>query len=180
MKYASEDLKNEHEGILFGLEVLQEMVRRLNEQQLDDAGDLKEMVNFFKLFADKCHHGKEENLFFPSLEKAGVKNQGGPIGQMLIEHAEGRQYIARMAEALAGDFQAAGFAAAAAGYIQLLRAHIEKENNVLFQMGDRLLKADEQVRLLEAFEEHEELVMGAGTHQLLHGMLERFEQKYLA
>jgi hemerythrin-like domain-containing protein len=34
---------------------------------------------FLKEFADRCHHGKEEDFLFPALEKAGIKKEGGPI-----------------------------------------------------------------------------------------------------
>ena len=52
------------------------------------------------MFADKCHHGKEEDVLFPELEKAGIARQGGPIGVMLHEHVSGREFIRRMSEAL--------------------------------------------------------------------------------
>ena len=96
MKFASEDLINEHEGILFGLQVLEKMAYLINDHKQVDDKDLMEMVQFLQLFADKCHHGKEEGLYFPSLEKAGIQNKGGPIGQLLIEHTEGRKYISNM------------------------------------------------------------------------------------
>lgn len=179
MTYASEDLVNEHEGILFGLQVLEKMSGLLSAGKNVPVDDLKEMVNFFKLFADKCHHGKEEGLLFPEMEKAGIPNENGPIGQMLLEHEEGRKYIAQMSDTFKQDFRPAVFVTPALYYISLLRNHIEKENNVLFPMGDERIPPDVQKRLLTAFEEHEEKVMGAGTHERLHELLDAFEQKYL-
>lgn len=178
MKFASEDLRNEHEGILFGLEILEEMARRIEDNQPIEVEDLEGMVNFLKLFADQCHHGKEEGLYFPSLEKAGIPRDGGPIGVMLAEHVEGWSQIARMTAAIAGAYQPAEFADAANRYIELLRNHIDKENQVLFVMGDQRLPSDEQARLLAAFETFEVEVMGVGTHDRLHQMLARFEKKY--
>ncbi len=179
MSYASEDLRNEHEGILFGLQILDVMIRQLEAKQLADPDDLAQMVQFFRLFADKCHHGKEEGLYFPALEKAGVRNAGGPIGQMLLEHAEGRRYVAGMSEACAAELKAGPFIVAAQGYIKLLRAHIDKENNILFRLGDQKIVAAEQDRLLKAFAAFEAEVMGPGVHEGLHEMLDRFENKYL-
>ena len=86
MKFASEDLRNEHEGVLFGLDILEKMADTIRQEGMMDAKDAAEMVNFFRLFADKCHHGKEEGLMFPAMEKVGIPNKGGPIGQMLAEH----------------------------------------------------------------------------------------------
>jgi hemerythrin-like domain-containing protein len=180
MGHASDDLRKEHEGILFGLRILEQMVRRLKAGPAPDVEQLKEMVGFLQLFADRCHHGKEEGLYFPSLEKVGIPNEGGPIGQMLREHAMGRVFVARMAAAVESPYRPMEFANAANGYIDLLRAHIGKENDVLFRMGDARLPPEEQARLLEAFETFEETVMGPGVHERLHAMLDRYEEIYLA
>ncbi len=180
MKRASEDLVNEHEGILFGLRILEKMRERLEGSGTADMGDLKDMVNFLRLFADKCHHGKEEGLLFPAMEKVGIPREKGPIGQMLYEHQVGRQYIAEMSNALGEDVvERKAFADSAERYIGLLRSHIEKENKILFPMGDQRIAEADQERLIEAFEQFEEEVMGPGTHERLHKMLQTFEEKYL-
>ena len=57
-------------------------------------------IGFLKEFADKCHHGKEEGLLFPAMVAAGIPDKGGPIGVMLAEHTQGRQFIRDMEESL--------------------------------------------------------------------------------
>lgn len=180
MNYASEDLKNEHDGILFGLNILDKMVAQLGNGKAVAKDEYVQMVDFLRLFADKCHHGKEEGLYFPALEQAGVPRENGPIGQMLIEHEEGRKYIQAMTEALAGEqLDSKAFSTAAENYATLLRSHIQKENTVLFSMGDKILAPDLQKKLLQEFEHFEETVMGPGIHDQLHAMLDSFEKKYL-
>lgn len=180
MKYASEDLISEHDGILFGLKILEKMIQQLQESKKVEKDDFLEMINFLKLFADKCHHGKEEGLLFPAMEKVGIKNQNGPIGQMLIEHTEGRKYISQMSEAIKeNSINENDLIIAATNYIKLLRQHIEKENAILFPMGDKKIPANTQAGLLSAFEEFEDNVMGKGTHEKLHSLLNKFEIKYL-
>lgn len=44
------------------------------------------------------------------------------------------------------------FVYAASSYITLLRGHIEKENNILFPMGDMRLSESAQKEFLENFE----------------------------
>jgi len=181
MRYASEELINEHEGILFGLRILEKMVGLLKDGTAVDTGDLNGALEFFRLFADTCHHGKEEGLLFPAMEAHGIPGERGPIGQMLSEHTEGRGYIARMAGAVeASPFGRKDFIEAAGGYIRLLRSHIEKENSILFPMGDRRIPAELQEELLRSFEAHEEAVMGPGTHERLHGLLDSLGAKYLS
>ena len=180
MKYASQDLRDEHEVILYGLEILEELADRLEDRQPVEIEDLEALVDFLKQFADRCHHGKEEGLYFASLEKAGIPRQNGPIGVMLTEHIEGRSYIARMTTALTDVYSPHDFATAARSYVELLRNHIGKENQVLFMMGDQRLPEDEQDRLLTAFEAYEADVMGPDSHEKFHATIERLGKKYLS
>jgi hemerythrin-like domain-containing protein len=134
------------------------------------------LIEFFQLFADRCHHGKEEDLLFPLLEKKGMPRAGGPLAVMLHEHTLGRSFVRQMAQA-AQDFAAgvsgAGrrWAEAAREYGGVLRAHIQKENDILFVMAERMLSEEEQAGLSEAFEQVEVEKMGAGTHERLHGVM---------
>jgi hemerythrin-like domain-containing protein len=136
-----------------------------------------EMVYFLKIFADKCHHGKEENYLFTDLVKQGMAKEGGPVGVMLREHQQGREYIALMSKSLESkDF--AVFKAAAVNYRDLLISHINKENNVLFAMADKILDEARQDELFKNFEEHEESVVGHGVHEKLHAMIDRWSEEF--
>jgi hemerythrin-like domain-containing protein len=180
MQYASEELIHEHEGILLGLEILEAMSAGLLGGKFISRDDLVRIVEFLKMFADKCHHGKEEGLLFPEREKYGIPNERGPIGQMLLEHKEGRKYIAGMTQSLENNtIDTKSFCKNADSYINLLRMHINKENTVLFPFGDKVIPITVQERLLAAFTEYEETVMGEGTHDGLHKLLESFSAKYL-
>lgn len=178
MGKATQDLRNEHDAILHVFQILDAM-RASNTQEADQ--QLKfggELVNFLKIFADKCHHGKEENYLFTALEAAGLPNDNGPIGEMLREHQLGRQHIAEMGSALEAKDLAA-FKQAGLAYQELLRAHIQKENDVLFMMADRLLDIQKQDDLFEKFEAWEEQVVGHGVHEALHAQIGDWEKEYL-
>jgi hemerythrin-like domain-containing protein len=179
MKYASEDLIHEHDGILFGLNILERMIVKLKQNEEVELDHLKEIINFFGTFADKCHHGKEEGLLFPVMEKYGIPNQNGPIAQMLNEHIEGRNHIANMKVSIKENFDKEQFIQAATGYVNLLRSHIEKENSILFPLGDKKIPEEEQKKLLEGFVTFEKDVMGEGVHESLHELLHNFEKIYL-
>jgi hemerythrin-like domain-containing protein len=47
---------------------------------------LNQAIDFSINFTNTCHHGKEEESLFPSLEKKGMPKEGGPIARMLYEH----------------------------------------------------------------------------------------------
>ena len=158
----TELLSQDHRTIERLLAILEEAARRLQRGERVRAGFFLDAAGFISGFADACHHGKEEGALFPALEAVGFPRSAGPIAVMLHEHDEGRLYTAAMraaAQKLAsGDASAAGAVVEnAQGYAGLLRQHIMKEDNVLFQMAQRALDPDTQQKLLQDFEriEHE-------------------------
>jgi hemerythrin-like domain-containing protein len=178
-------LRHEHEAILKMLEVTEKMANRLERDEAVRQEVLANLQEFFRLFVDQCHHGKEEDLLFPLLEQKGIPRTGGPIGVMLHEHEEGRALVREMgdaAEARESGPTGAGsrWAGAARGYVGLLRGHIEKENNVLFMMAERVLSPREQEQLAEDFEKLEVEKMGVGTHERLHAMMDKMLVEFLA
>jgi len=186
---ATDELKAEHEGITLMLRVLEEIVSQVESGREVDPEDIAQVIEFFKVFADACHHGKEEQLLFPALEEAGIPRLGGPVAVMLHEHDQGRRYVQQMAlAALAGrnlpEFVHTGpnmleFADAARNYVELLTNHIRKENEILFKMADQVLTPEKQGELRQAFEELERDLIGEGVHEALHAMMERMADKYL-
>ena len=171
MGKATEDLRKEHESIIYVLRLLDEMIQ---SERLEPESRLRyygELVYFLKMFADKCHHGKEEDYLFKELVHRGIPNEGGPVGVMLSEHVQGRAYIARMSRGFE-EKNIEAFNEAAILYRDLLRQHIDKENRVLFMMADNVISETEQEALFEKFEQHEENVIGHGVHENLHAMIE--------
>jgi hemerythrin-like domain-containing protein len=71
----TEQLKEEHEGIQLMLRILDKVCQRLASGVRVDTGHLEKILEFIKVFADKCHHGKEEDLLFPEMGKAGIPKE---------------------------------------------------------------------------------------------------------
>ena len=181
METASQDLIHEHKAILVALNVIEKMWGNVqNNNKQTDYKDIEDIIGFLKIFADKCHHGKEEDFLFPALEKVGIKNENGPIGVMLAQHKQGRELIKQMQESIVNKIiNKNAFVDAASSYVNLLRNHIEKEDTILFPMSDTKLPASKQKELLKNFENLEKNVIGEGKHEELHILLEKFEKKYL-
>jgi len=160
---ATDVLKYDHRIIEKVLAALQGFTESPGKARLENWG---KAVDFIRNFADRCHHLKEEKIFFPALEKKGIPRDGGPIGMMLTEHEEGRGYVRAMAEALKGEVPPkTALAENARAYLSLLRDHIRKEDEILFNMADEVLSSEEQKNLLREFEEHEAKEIGAGIHE---------------
>ncbi len=178
MSKAIADLMNEHEAILSAIHILERMIATIEKATSVETKGIHDFIGFLKEFADKCHHGKEEGLLFPAMIGAGVPDKGGPIGVMLAEHAQGRKLIRDMEESISTDVDRMKLAQAAREYANLLRNHIQKENNVLFPMAERVLTETQLEKLYKGFEEHEEKVIGQGRHEELHAMLKSLQEKY--
>jgi hemerythrin-like domain-containing protein len=166
----TEILSGEHRVIEQVLDCLEQIAQSCQSEGRLDKASAEQALDFFRNFADRCHHGKEETHLFPAMEAKGFPRDGGPTGVMLSEHDQGRAYIRAMAAAAdrasTGDPAAiSAFVAAAQGYIALLRQHIEKEDHCLFSMADRAFTAADQQQLLEAFERVEHEHIGEGVHE---------------
>lgn len=135
-------LRDEHRLILRVIDGLESI---LDEGPAAAASDtLAEYVTFFRLFTDACHHGKEEDLLFGALAERGFTTDSGPLGALLEEHRQGRALVGRMTNAVEamerGDPDApSAFSDAGREYIELLRRHIEKEDQGVFHMADGAL-----------------------------------------
>jgi hemerythrin-like domain-containing protein len=149
-------LREEHRWILDVTGALERELDRVGAGSPDPA-QMDRCVRFLRLFADACHHGKEEDLLFPALEDHGLPRDSGPIAVMLAEHREGRRLVGIMADALpavaeGGNGALSRFEKAGRDYAALIRGHIGKEDGVLFQMADQIIEAPACARLCQAYE----------------------------
>lgn len=152
MHTATRNLENDHVYILRLIDLMEKMVINCTTEYKH----MEMVVQLIKNYADGFHHAKEEQLLFPLLVKKGFSNEHGPVSVMLHEHVEGRQFVKKMSDGLviynSGDTSALPIIYEnMQGYIDLLRAHIGKENNVLFVMANKALSDNDQAELLDKF-----------------------------
>lgn len=176
-------LSDEHRVIEVVLNCLEELSGQALQFHRLDKEAAEQILDLIRNFADKCHHGKEENHLFARLTAKGMPAEGGPVGQMLAEHKQGREFVAAMTEnlesAAEGDNDALRrFVDAARGYVQLLRAHIQKEDVVLFPLAERILNEMEKQELLDSFNHVEAREMGSGTHERYLALARALAEKF--
>lgn len=155
-----DSLVREHEIIERVLDSLEHEARAVAGGAPVNHAFFTQSIAFVRQFADGVHHQKEERVLFPALCDAGMPQDGGPVGVMLHEHDEGRGHIRAMESALGAAAEGDAVARRllvqeAIGYVELLRAHIQKENMILFPMAERILNAQQQKRVRSGFESAE-------------------------
>ncbi len=95
-------------------------------------------VEFLRIYADRCHHGKEEDVLFRELARKPLSAEHRRVlDELTAEHVFARQTTARLVEAR--DFYAAGEASAFADiaaclhlFVEFYPKHIAKEEQVFF------------------------------------------------
>lgn len=176
-------LSAEHRVILRVLSCLDAIAHQALTQGKLDRAAAADAIAFFRQFADHCHHGKEETHLFALLEQRGIPRVGGPVGVMLQEHDLGRAEIRGMDAVMEGAAQGQpealhAFVQHAHGYIELLRAHIHKEDHILFPMADQVFSEQDQHDLAAAFDRVEKEEMGEGVHESFHAIADQLGERY--
>ena len=168
-------LSAEHRVILQPLAVMDKMADRAAADRKIPVAHAEDALTFLRHFADKCHHGKEEDILFPALE--AIHPGFGPAAVMREEHVEGRSYIAAIAAAVAAN-DVVGFIRSTKQYIGLLTPHIDKEDNILYRMADQMLSPEDDAALIEAYRRLEHDDMGSGTHERMLGLADSLALAY--
>jgi len=153
----TETLVNEHRLILQVLDCLEEAAECLDSGDAIDPEFFIDAAEFVAGFADKCHHGKEEEILFVAMTARDMPQDSGPVAVMLQEHDEGREYTGAFRSAAermkAGDESAAADVVENVfNYVNLLREHINKENHVLFPMAEQIIPAETMQQVQEDFQ----------------------------
>ena len=168
-KRATQTLEEEHHLIQQVVGSMAVLADRLYEGQPAEKEMLVNIVDFLRVFVEKCHHEKEENHLFPLLVKKGVPVVGCPIGILTHEHQAAAKLTADLSaaiEAYLKNPQDMGLflITTLRGIVALYPGHIWKENYLLFPMTDKMLNEKEQRELAEQFELVERKI-GAEVHQ---------------
>jgi hemerythrin-like domain-containing protein len=116
-------------------------------------------VNFIRIYADQCHHGKEEKILFRDLEKKKLEPDDKRVMDELIQdHVLGRELTGQLFEAK--NRYEAGDRAALETIIETMQQlvdfypkHIEKEDKIFFKSSMKYFTTAEKTAMLE--EEYE-------------------------
>ena len=142
-KSPTDILRAEHDVVLGLLDKLEE-----NLGKKDIKSSEKNMVILEKEF-NKHSLNKEEKVLFPEIEKF-MPREGGPTGMMIIEREDLGKSIKNCKDAIkARDFNKLNYNGS--HIINLLRQHIDKENNMLFMMADMHLDEKQKKAILGKF-----------------------------
>ncbi len=157
-----EVLLKEHENIQLFISAAEKICCSILEGDPVDGDLLQEMIHFGQTYADQYHHQKEEKILFHEMSV-----QLGPVAEkliqhgMLVEHDMGRLHISELKGALErylaepNTLDKLQIITELTGYTNLLKRHIEKENNAVYLFGQRHLSKESLERIDRETQEFE-------------------------
>jgi len=141
-----------------------------------DVDFIDEAVDFIRTYADRCHHGKEEDILFRELAKKELSKEHRQIMPDLIgEHAIARDTVRNLVEArlhyAAGDDDTLGKITHSISFlVEFYPKHIEKEDKHFFMpIMDYFTSEEKDAMLKEGFEFDRSLI-----HAKYRDIVERY------
>lgn len=178
---AVKTLRDEHQNILRMLKVVKALcINTFKTQDVYYKG-YYDAIDFIRNYADKFHHGKEEDILFKKMSsELGPVIEKGPIYGMLAEHDLGRLFVKNLENALIeaekGNIDAkVDIIANATAYTDLLYRHIDKEDNAIFNFAETQLKPEIHEELNSDFEKAKEHLNSDETEKKYVTLLEELE-----
>jgi hemerythrin-like domain-containing protein len=147
----------EHRLIEQMLEVIQGTLERVERTQAIDPYFVDAAVDFIRVYADRTHHGKEEDILFRDLRKKNLSDQDRQVMDELIDdHIFGRATTKALVQA---NTRYRKGEAAALGEVTLrlktivdfYPAHIKKEDDIFFPASRAYFSREEDQAMLAEY-----------------------------
>lgn len=154
-----EVLMEEHRLIDRVVALLGKRSKQSTDLSESDTKFLTPIIDFFRMYADHTHHGKEEGILFRALDKKLLSAAHAAVMKsLIIEHAYARKVTQRLSEAQfkysAGDRDSvAEIRQCINDLVTLYPFHIEKEETRFFHVSFEYLSLQEQQAMVEEFKE---------------------------
>ena len=181
-----DSLREEHGVMMKMLAVLQQFFEKRKapiEFQDGEAEDLETLIEFFEIYVDRNHHGKEEQHIFPALSRDGTPDIDFLIDSLIADHCRARKDIQKIKSLVLAIHTCPGdesndFSMVAQNYVELVRKHIRKENSELLPLIEERLSETERLHIGKQFLELEKSIPGVGGVQTFMVSAGKLYQKY--
>lgn len=140
------------------------------------------IVDFIRIYADKTHHGKEEDILFKKLEQKILRSDDlKMMHELITDHVYARKAVADIVEAnnkyREGDASALDIIVDRLNMlIKFYPLHIEKEDKVFFLNTEKYFNETESDNLLKEFYEFDRTMIHVKYKLLYESLLEKYKK----
>lgn len=113
---------------------------------------IRKLLDFFRNYADKYHHHKEEQILFPEMVKKNEMLEDGAIKEMFENHEDFRSLLNNIEDSV-NIFNYNKAHSLLQRYAESLLDHIAVEDDEVFQMMDTLFSPDELDKIYFRFQD---------------------------
>ncbi len=180
MSTAIETLEHDHEFINKVVATMAVLAEELQADGPVDLEMLRDLVQFMRIFAEQCHHGKEEQHLFTALARKPLPDNWRMLNVIDKEHARVHTLTDELAHAVSAYVldPSSGrepLISALRGIVAFYPRHIWKEEYLVFPVARQLLSAAEQEGIARGFTEVESEI-GPDVHSAFEA-LARFAEE---
>ncbi len=142
MMQAVIELQHDHRAIQNVMTAMSALADALDRGEDITREVLRDLTRFVDIFADRCHHDKEDKYLFPLLKKKDMPHIDDELHKLADDHQVGRAMAAQFERsAVAYLSHSPGsrreLARAMRHLAELYESHIEREERVLLPLNGR-------------------------------------------
>jgi len=166
----------EHRLIERMISLIKDALAQIESAQKVDPLFVDTAVDFIRMYADRTHHGKEEDILFRDLSKRPLSAEDQLVMKELVEeHIFGRQTTKALIEAKMryrnGDASAlADIADKLRTLVEFYPKHIEKEDKIFFPASRTYFTDEEDQAMLEEFGEFDRKMIHEKYRSVVEGL----------
>lgn len=152
-------LVNEHKLIMQAVDVIKKKISIIEASQMIDPHGIRVVVDFFRVYADRFHHGKEEGILFRALYQKKMNESNTKVMKDLMqEHAFARKTVTALEKS--NQIYVSGNKEVVKEILEILSTlstfypmHIEKEDNHFFYPCMEYFSPDEREQMISEFQQ---------------------------
>ncbi len=146
----------EHRLIEKMIEIIRKEILKIKETNNVDIVFIDTAVDFIRIYADKTHHGKEEDILFRDCVKKNMSEKDIKVmNELIAEHKYGRRIVGELVEARdnysCGNNTINTIIEKLGQLVEFYPEHIKKEDKIFFPDSEEYFSEDELEELLKEF-----------------------------
>jgi hemerythrin-like domain-containing protein len=168
----------EHRLIERMISLMKKELEQINKRGKADTDFLLTTVDFIRTYADRTHHGKEEDILFRDLAKKKMSQiHTKTMNELIEEHIQARKMVRSLVDARDNYLKGNGesleeLAILVRQLIDFYPAHIEKEDKHFFYPCLEYFSKKEQEDMLNEFWDFDKKLI----HEKYRGIVEQLEK----
>ncbi len=143
-------LFDEHEIIVNAIDAVRQAKSLIGKDDVAYENIVRQLLFFFRRYADKYHHYKEEEVLFPEMCRRNELIADGIVKEMLDNHEDFRNQITGVERAI-DQKKYADARQQLEKYTEALLDHIAVENDEVFQAAESIFSEEELSKLYFRF-----------------------------